>query len=198
MAKVPELAGHDYRCVAVENETGALTELFKGKQAVINIVGPFMQLGRPVVEASLAAGCHYFDTTGETDWMSLIKRMYGKAFADRDLALLFDVRAQLHLARNRAEGALADALEAGRHAETLSGGSQPGLVAWRSTAAFAQLALDEPVRSRELAEEEHDLAAAEARLKQARADLRQQKANLLPSANAIGAYAHARFPGLNK
>ena len=42
-----------------------------------------------------------------------------------------------------------------------------------------------------------DLAAAEARLKQARANLRQQKANLLPSANAIGAYAHARFPGLN-
>lgn len=87
MAKVPELAGHDYRCVAVENETDALTELFKGKKAVINIVGPFMQLGRPVVEASLAAGCHYFDTTGETDWMSLIKRTYGKAFADRDLAL---------------------------------------------------------------------------------------------------------------
>ncbi len=81
-----------------------------------------------------------------------------EVIADRDLALLFDVRAQLHLARNRAEGALADALEAGRHAETLSGGSQPGLVAWRSTAAFAQLALDEPVRSRELAEEEHDLA----------------------------------------
>jgi DNA-binding CsgD family transcriptional regulator len=81
-----------------------------------------------------------------------------EVIADRDLALLFDVRAQLHLARNRAEGALTDALEAGRHAETLSGGSQPGLVAWRSTAAFAQLALDEPVRSRELAEEEHDLA----------------------------------------
>lgn len=42
-----------------------------------------------------------------------------------------------------------------------------------------------------------DLAAAEARLKQARASLRQEKANLMPSANAIGAYAHARFPGLN-
>ncbi|HTR05156.1 MAG TPA: saccharopine dehydrogenase NADP-binding domain-containing protein, partial [Paraburkholderia sp.] len=87
MAKVPELAGHDYRCVAVENETGALTELFQGKKAVINIVGPFMQFGRPVVEASLAAGCHYFDTTGETDWMSFIKRTYGEAFAARDLAL---------------------------------------------------------------------------------------------------------------
>jgi hypothetical protein len=87
LAKVPELAGHDYQCVAVQHETGALTEFFKGKKVVINIVGPFMQLGRPVVEASLAAGCHYVDTTGETDWMSLLKRTYGEAFAARNLAL---------------------------------------------------------------------------------------------------------------
>ena len=81
MSRVPELAGHDYQCVAVEHETNALAELFKGRKAVINIVGPFMQLGRPVVEASLAAGCHYFDTTGETDWMSSLKHTYGEAFA---------------------------------------------------------------------------------------------------------------------
>ena len=87
MAKVPELEGHDYQCVGVEHETRALAELFSGKKAVINIVGPFMQLGLPVVEASLAAGCHYFDTTGETDWMSLLKHNYGKDFAARDLAL---------------------------------------------------------------------------------------------------------------
>ena len=87
MSKVPELAGHDYQCVAVEHETNALTELLKGKKAVINIVGPFMQLGRPVVEASLAAGCHYFDTTGETDWMSMLKHTYGEAFAAKELAL---------------------------------------------------------------------------------------------------------------
>jgi DNA-binding CsgD family transcriptional regulator len=77
---------------------------------------------------------------------------------DPDLALLFDVRAQLQLARNRAEDALADALEAGRRAEALSGTSPPGLVAWRSTAALAHLALDEPARARELVEEEHDRA----------------------------------------
>ncbi|MFM0371681.1 saccharopine dehydrogenase family protein [Paraburkholderia aspalathi] len=87
LAKVPELAGHDYQCVAVQHERGALTEFFKGKKVVINIVGPFMQLGRPVVEASLAAGCNYFDTTGETDWMSLLKRTYGESFAARGLAL---------------------------------------------------------------------------------------------------------------
>src|SRR5438128_5540560 len=69
MAKVPELEGHDYECVGVAHEKAALAELFRGRKAVINIVGPFMQLGRPVVQACLEARCHYFDTTGETDWM---------------------------------------------------------------------------------------------------------------------------------
>ena len=75
MERVPELRGHDYMCVGVANEKEALTDLFKGRKVVINIVGPFMQLGRPVVEACLAAGCHYFDTTGETDWMTLLKNI---------------------------------------------------------------------------------------------------------------------------
>lgn len=87
MAKVPELAGHDYQCVGVRHDVDSLAELFCGRKAVINIVGPFMQLGRPVVEAALSAGCHYFDTTGETDWMALLKNSYGKAFADKNLAL---------------------------------------------------------------------------------------------------------------
>jgi short subunit dehydrogenase-like uncharacterized protein len=87
MARVPELRNHDYQCVSVTNEKAALIDLFSGKKAVINIVGPFMQLGRPVVEACLKAGTHYFDTTGETDWMFLLKREFGSAFASRDLVL---------------------------------------------------------------------------------------------------------------
>jgi len=87
MAKVPELKGHDYTCVGTAHEKAALTTLFAGKKVVLNIVGPFMQLGVPVVEAALQAGCHYFDTTGETDWMSLLQREYGRAFAAKGLAL---------------------------------------------------------------------------------------------------------------
>lgn len=87
MAKIPELEGHDYRCVGVAHEVGALTELFKGKQVVLNIVGPFMQLGLPVVQAALATGCHYFDTTGESDWMLYLKKEFGAAFAKKELAL---------------------------------------------------------------------------------------------------------------
>jgi len=87
LAKVPELEGHDYRCVAVNNDRRSLAELFKGKKIVINIVGPFMQLGRPVVEACLDAGCHYFDTTGEMDWVQLLKSEFGPKFAAKGLAL---------------------------------------------------------------------------------------------------------------
>ncbi|MGO9172058.1 MAG: saccharopine dehydrogenase family protein [Rhodomicrobium sp.] len=87
MEKVPELKGHDYQCISVKHDTASLTELLKGKKVVLNIVGPFMQLGRPVVEAALAAGCHYFDTTGETDWMLFLKNEFGAAFARKELAL---------------------------------------------------------------------------------------------------------------
>jgi short subunit dehydrogenase-like uncharacterized protein len=87
MAKVPELAGHDYQCVSVTHDVASLTDLFRGKKVVINVTGPFMQLGEPVVQACLAAGCHYFDTTGEADWMLMLRNEYGKRFADAGLAL---------------------------------------------------------------------------------------------------------------
>ena len=87
MAAVPECEGHDYKCKAVSHDVAALTKLFTGKKVVYNVVGPFMQLGEPVVQAALAAGCHYFDTTGETDWMMFIRDKYGKAFATKGLIL---------------------------------------------------------------------------------------------------------------
>ncbi|MCC7413122.1 MAG: saccharopine dehydrogenase NADP-binding domain-containing protein [Gammaproteobacteria bacterium] len=87
MGRVPELAGANYECRAVAHEEAALTALFKGRKVVYNVVGPFMQLGEPVVRAALAAGCHYLDTTGETDWMLHLREKYGAAFAARDLIL---------------------------------------------------------------------------------------------------------------
>ncbi|MFW2457846.1 DUF5938 domain-containing protein [Methyloversatilis discipulorum] len=85
---MPELEGARYEVVAVEHNEEALTRLFSGKKVVHNLVGPYMQLGGPVVNAALAAGCHYLDCTGEQDWMYLLKRDYGQRFADRGLALL--------------------------------------------------------------------------------------------------------------
>jgi len=87
MAAVPECKDHDYECVAVGNSKEELVELFSGKKIVYNVVGPFMQLGEPVVQAALEAGCHYFDTTGETDWMIMICDRYGDAFREKGLIL---------------------------------------------------------------------------------------------------------------
>ena len=87
MAKVPELKGHEYTCQAVEHNKTGLTELLRGKKVIYNVTGPFMQIGEPVVQAALAAGCHYLDTTGETDWMFKLKKEYGQKFADAGLLL---------------------------------------------------------------------------------------------------------------
>ncbi len=86
-ARVPELAGARYECRAVEHDERALAALFAGRRIVYNVAGPFMQMGEPVVRAALAAGCHYLDTTGETDWMLYLRGKYGQAYAARDLIL---------------------------------------------------------------------------------------------------------------
>ena len=75
-----------------------------------------------------------------------------------DGPMLLDVRAQLRLAQMRPTDALADALAAGHRSRGSWGVMGPGVVAWRSTAALAHLALGEKARARTLAEEELELA----------------------------------------
>ena len=53
----------------------------------LNTVGPFSQLGPAVVEAGLAAGVHYLDTTGEQDWLITCDEQYGADFAAAGLLL---------------------------------------------------------------------------------------------------------------
>lgn len=87
MDLVPELVNHPYEIAEVAHERAALAELFKGKKVVYNFVGPFMQLSECVVQACLDAGVSYLDSTGETDWMLLLRDKYGAAFADKGLLL---------------------------------------------------------------------------------------------------------------
>src|SRR6185437_6957394 len=69
-----------------------------------------------------------------------------------DTVVLLDLRAQLRLAQLRPVDALADALDTGRRSSGPGGRLGPGVVAWRSTAALARLALGETERARALAE----------------------------------------------
>jgi hypothetical protein len=86
-ANVPGIETADYEIVEVGHDTQALTDLIAGASVVCNTVGPFSQHGPEVVEACLAAGAHYLDTTGEQDWMITCDEKYGAAFAAAGLLL---------------------------------------------------------------------------------------------------------------
>ncbi|KQP15323.1 DUF5938 domain-containing protein [Pseudorhodoferax sp. Leaf265] len=86
-AHVPGIETADHEVVQVEHSTDALTALFKGASVVLNTVGPFAKFGHEVVQACLAAGCHYTDTTGEQDWLITLDQEYGARFAKAGLLL---------------------------------------------------------------------------------------------------------------
>jgi NAD(P)-dependent dehydrogenase (short-subunit alcohol dehydrogenase family) len=77
----------DYEVVECDGTPDGLADLFAGASVVCNTVGPFSQLGPSVVEAALAAGVHYLDTTGEQDWLITCDEKYGAAFAAAGLLL---------------------------------------------------------------------------------------------------------------
>lgn len=77
----------DYEIAEVTHDVAALTELFRGSSVVCNTVGPFSRYGPEVVEACLAAGVHYLDTTGEQDWLITCDEKYGAEFAAAGLLL---------------------------------------------------------------------------------------------------------------
>jgi hypothetical protein len=86
-AHVPGIETADYEIAEVAHEVGALTELFRGASVVLNTVGPFSTYGPEVVQACLAAGTHYTDTTGEQDWLITCDEQYGADFAAAGLLL---------------------------------------------------------------------------------------------------------------
>ena len=77
----------DYDVVQVDHDPEALAELFAGASVVCNTVGPFSKYGPGVVEACLASGAHYLDTTGEQDWLITLDEQYGAKFAAAGLLL---------------------------------------------------------------------------------------------------------------
>ena len=87
LEKVPGLDTVDYEIVEVAHDVQPLAELFDGAQVVCNTVGPFAEYGPEVVEACLAAGCHYTDTSGEQDWLITCDEKYGPQMAAADLLL---------------------------------------------------------------------------------------------------------------
>ena len=85
--KIPGIETVEHDVAEVSHDVEALTELFSGASVVCNTVGPFIKLGPATVEAALAAGCHYLDTTGEQDWALDAQKRWGAGFADAGLLL---------------------------------------------------------------------------------------------------------------
>jgi hypothetical protein len=87
VSHIPGIETADYDIVAVDHTVAALTELFDGAQVVCNTVGPFISFGDEVVEAALASGCHYVDTTGEQNWLLHAQQKWGAKYAEAGLLL---------------------------------------------------------------------------------------------------------------
>src|SRR6202035_5212173 len=85
--RVPGIGTVPHEVIEVEHAVGPLTELLTGAKVVLNTVRPFARHGSDVVEAWLAAGCHYLDTTGEQDWLITCDETYGEQMAERGLLL---------------------------------------------------------------------------------------------------------------
>ena len=81
--RVPGIDTVPHEIIEVDHQAGPLTELFDGAKVVCNTVGPFAQYGGEVVEACIAAGAHYLDTTGEQDWLITCDETYGPAMAEK-------------------------------------------------------------------------------------------------------------------
>lgn len=85
LSRVPGIETADHETVEVDGSVDQLTKLFSGAKVVCNTVGPFIYHGPQVIEASLQAGCHYIDISGEQAWIRQVAENWGPKFAEKGL-----------------------------------------------------------------------------------------------------------------
>lgn len=76
------------RRVATPTDPGGLVTALAGSTVVIDTVGPFTQLGEPVVAAAIDLGAHYVDTTGEQGFMRAMLDRHDAAARRASVAVL--------------------------------------------------------------------------------------------------------------
>ncbi|WP_202845106.1 saccharopine dehydrogenase NADP-binding domain-containing protein [Luteimonas saliphila] len=74
--------------VAALDDAPALARAFAGCAVVINVAGPFLDTAVPVIEAALAAGCHYIDVTAEQESARATLHDHDAAARARGVALI--------------------------------------------------------------------------------------------------------------
>jgi short subunit dehydrogenase-like uncharacterized protein len=82
-----ELGGLDW-AVADVGRPASVRALVERGDVLLSTVGPFARWGGPAVEAAIAAGAHYVDSTGETPFIREVFERYGPRAAAAGSALL--------------------------------------------------------------------------------------------------------------
>ncbi|NMF90797.1 saccharopine dehydrogenase family protein [Aromatoleum petrolei] len=85
--RVVRLESATYEIVEATHDVESLVRAFKGAKVVCNTVGPFVNFGLTTVEATLQAGCHYLDTTGEQSFIRAARDRFGELFRQAGLLL---------------------------------------------------------------------------------------------------------------
>lgn len=80
-ALADELGDRSSVAVADATDPASLASLAARSAVLVSTVGPYARLGRPVVEAALAAGCHYLDVSGEVAFLEWVHEQTGRAAA---------------------------------------------------------------------------------------------------------------------
>jgi short subunit dehydrogenase-like uncharacterized protein len=84
-AEVGELASTH---VVNIRDADALSALLKPGDTVINCVGPFIEMGEPVVRACIHAGAHYLDTSGEQAFIRSVHDRHDEAARDAGISVV--------------------------------------------------------------------------------------------------------------
>ncbi|MDM0082897.1 DUF5938 domain-containing protein [Variovorax sp. J31P179] len=85
--RVVRLESATYEIIECDHSVESLTRAFAGAKVVCNTVGPFINFGLTTVEASLKAGCHYLDTTGEQGFIRQARDQFGDLYRQVGLVL---------------------------------------------------------------------------------------------------------------
>ena len=85
--RVVRLESATYEIVEATHDVESLVQAFKGAKIVCNTVGPFVNFGLTTVEATLKAGCHYLDTTGEQSFIRAARERFGELYRQAGLLL---------------------------------------------------------------------------------------------------------------
>ena len=83
-----ELADGDEVRAADAGDPATLRAAFDGAKVVLSCAGPFLPLGPAPVEAAVAAGAHYLDSSGEQAWVALLHERLARRAADAGVAVL--------------------------------------------------------------------------------------------------------------